>query len=44
VSGQLQRLAWCDHFERLAAVLRSRAEEYDHRAKALLGDQGKGGR
>jgi hypothetical protein len=34
------RLAWCDYFERLAISLRSRAEEYDHRARALLEDQG----
>jgi hypothetical protein len=27
------RLAWCDHFERLAACLRARAQEYDHRAQ-----------
>jgi hypothetical protein len=30
------RLAWCDYFERLAGFLRARAEEYDHRAQALL--------
>jgi hypothetical protein len=34
------RLAWCDYFERLATSLRSRAEEYDHRAQALLEDRG----
>ena len=34
------RLAWCDYFGRLAASLRSRAEEYDHRAQALLEDSG----
>jgi hypothetical protein len=34
------RLAWCDYFERLAACLRSRAEEHDHRAQALLEDSG----
>jgi hypothetical protein len=33
------RLAWCDYFERLAACLRARAEEYDHRAQALLEDE-----
>ena len=38
------RLAWCDYFGRLAACLRERAEEYDHRAKALLEDRGEGGR
>jgi hypothetical protein len=32
------RLAWCDYFGRIAASLRSRAEEYDHRARALLED------
>jgi hypothetical protein len=36
------RLAWCDYFGRLAAGLRSRAEEYDHRAEALLEDRGGG--
>jgi hypothetical protein len=36
------RLAWCDYFERLATSLRSRAEEYDHRAQALLEDRGEG--
>jgi hypothetical protein len=30
------RLAWCDYFGRLAAGLRSRADEYDHRAKMLI--------
>jgi hypothetical protein len=34
------RLAWCDYFERLAACLRARAKEYDHRAQALLEDSG----
>ena len=33
------RLAWCDYFGRLAASLRSRAEEYDDRAQALLEDE-----
>jgi hypothetical protein len=33
------RLAWCDYFERLATSLRSRAEEYDDRAQALLEDE-----
>jgi hypothetical protein len=32
------RIAWCDYFERLATSLRSRAEEYDDRAQALLED------
>jgi hypothetical protein len=36
------RLAWCDYFERLATSLRSRAEEYDHRARALQEDRGRG--
>jgi hypothetical protein len=36
------RLAWCDYFGRIAASLRSRAEEYDHRAQALLEDRGEG--
>jgi hypothetical protein len=37
------RLAWCDYFERLAGSLRTRAEEYDHRAQALMEtDQPKG--
>ena len=34
------RRAWCGYFERLAARLRARAEEYDHRAQALLEDRG----
>jgi hypothetical protein len=34
------RLAWCDYFCRLAGTLRARAEEYDHRAQALLEDSG----
>ena len=29
------RLAWSDYFERLAGVLRARAEEYDRRAALL---------
>jgi hypothetical protein len=33
------RLAWCEYFERLAGSLRARAEEYDHRAQALLEDE-----
>ena len=33
------RLAWCDYFEHLATSLRSRAEEYDDRAQALLEDE-----
>jgi hypothetical protein len=33
------RLAWCDYFGRLAACLRARAEEYDHRAQTLMEDQ-----
>jgi hypothetical protein len=36
------RLAWSDYFGRLAASLRSRAEEYDHTAQALLEDRGEG--
>jgi hypothetical protein len=34
------RREWCNYFERLAACLRARAEEYDHRAQALLEDSG----
>jgi hypothetical protein len=30
------RLAWCDYFSHLAGSLRARAEEYDHRAQALM--------
>jgi hypothetical protein len=30
------RLAWCDYFERLAACLRARADEYDCRAQTLM--------
>jgi hypothetical protein len=37
------RRAWCEYFGRIAASLRSRAEEYDYRAKALLEDRGEGG-
>ena len=33
------RREWCDYFGRLAASLRSRAEEYDDRAQALLEDE-----
>ena len=36
------RLAWCDYFSHLAGFLRARAEEYDHRAQALLEDRGEG--
>jgi hypothetical protein len=37
------RLAYCDYSGRLAARVRSpRAEEYDHRAQALLEDRGEG--
>lgn len=40
---EANRLAWCDYFGRLAACLRARAEEYDHRARALLEGGGAGG-
>jgi MoaA/NifB/PqqE/SkfB family radical SAM enzyme len=30
------RREWCGYFERLAACLRARAEEYDHRAQMLM--------
>jgi hypothetical protein len=33
------RLAWCDYFSHLASALRARAQEYDHRAQALLEDE-----
>ena len=36
------RRQWCDYFGRIATSLRSRAEEYDHRAQALLEDRGEG--
>jgi hypothetical protein len=36
------RLAGCDYFERLAVVLRARADEYARRAEALEEDQPKG--
>ena len=37
------RLLWCDYFSHLAGSLRTRAEEYDHRAQALMEtDQPKG--
>jgi hypothetical protein len=35
------RLAW-SYFSHLAGSLRARAEEYDHRAQALLEDRGEG--
>ena len=38
------RLAWCDYFSHLAGALRARADEYDHRSRALLEDRGEGGR
>ena len=34
------RREWCNYFCRLAGSLRARAEEYDHRAQALLEDSG----
>jgi hypothetical protein len=34
------RLAWCDYFSHLAGALRARAEEYDHRSRALLENRG----
>jgi hypothetical protein len=37
---EVNRLAWCEYFGRIAAGLRSRAEEYDHRAQALLENRG----
>ena len=37
------RRAWCEYFCRLAGSLRARAEEYDHRARALLEGRGEGG-
>ena len=30
------RREWCGYFERLAACLRARAEEYDHRVQMLM--------
>ena len=36
------RREWCGYFERLAACLRARAEEYDHRAQMLMEEQPKG--
>jgi hypothetical protein len=36
------RLAWCGYFGRIAISLRSRAEDYDNRAQALLEDRGEG--
>jgi cytochrome P450 len=33
------RREWCDYFEHLATSRRSRAEEYDDRAQALLEDE-----
>jgi hypothetical protein len=37
------RLLWCDYFSHLAGSLRTRAEEYDHRAQELMEtDQPKG--
>jgi hypothetical protein len=34
------RFAWCDYFSHLAGALRARAEEYDHRSRALLENRG----
>jgi hypothetical protein len=36
------RREWCGYFERLAACLRARAEEYDQRAQMLMEDQTRG--
>ena len=36
------RLAWCDYFSHLASALRTRTQEYDHTAQALLEDRGEG--
>jgi hypothetical protein len=36
---EANRREWCDYFGHLAASLRSRAEEYDDRAQALLEDE-----
>ena len=36
------RREWCDYFERLAACLRARAEEYDHRTQMLMDVRPKG--
>jgi hypothetical protein len=36
------RLAWRGYFGRIAISLRSRAEDYDNRAQALLEDRGEG--
>jgi hypothetical protein len=36
------RLAWCEYFERLAGSLRTRAEEHDQRAQALMENEPKG--
>jgi hypothetical protein len=38
------RLAWCDYFSHLAGTLRARAEDYDHRSRALMEYRGEGGR
>ena len=36
------RREWCGYFERLAACLRARAKEYDHRAQILMDVRPKG--
>ena len=36
------RREWGDYFCRLAGFLRARADEYDHRARALSEDRGEG--
>jgi hypothetical protein len=36
------RLAWCGYFERLAACLRARAQEFDKRAQTLMEDEPEG--
>ena len=33
---EANRLAWQNYFSHLAGSLRARAEEYDHRARALM--------
>jgi hypothetical protein len=39
-----KRLAWGHYFGRLTARVHTRAEEYNHRAQALLEDRGEGAR
>ena len=36
---EANRREWCAYFAHLAGALRARAADYDHRARALLGER-----